>query len=147
MKEAAKLHDQLSAMDKQVLYTAKSGFALVLISLNNLSSLKMACKDEVLMWMEVASTLPDTQLWQAVDHLVELKIVSKKSAEGFGHSFLAANATLRSQAILNAAVIPSGHSLVDEVKECMLSVHAAIYKSGMRLRHLHPYLWRSIWAE
>ncbi len=142
MKEAAKLHDQLSAMDKQVPYlspaeqkwlggelnsgngkitdryiramdsqeyevsTAKSGFALVLIPLNNLSSLKMACKDEVLMWTEVASRLPDTQLWQAVDHLVERKIVSKKSAEDFGNSFLAANATLRSQAILNAVVIP-----------------------------------------
>jgi len=107
MKEAAKLHDELSAMDKQVPYlspaeqkwldgelnsgngkitdryiratdsqeyavsTAKSGFALVLIPLNNLSSLKMACKDEVLMWTEVASRLPDGQLWQAVDHLVE----------------------------------------------------------------------------
>jgi hypothetical protein len=112
MKEAAKLHDELSAMDKQVPYlspaeqkwldgelnsgngkitdryiratdsqeyavsTAKSGFALVLIPLNHLSSLKMACKDEVLMWTEVASRLPDTQLWQAVDHLVERKIVS-----------------------------------------------------------------------
>ena len=142
MKEAAKLHDELSAMDKQVPYlspaeqkwldgelnsgngkitdryiratdsqeyavsTAKSGFALVLIPLNNLGSLKMVCKDEVLMWAEVASRLPDTQLWQAVDHLVERKIVSKKAAEDFGHSFLAANATLRSQAILNAVVIP-----------------------------------------
>jgi hypothetical protein len=141
MKEAAKLHDELSAMDKQVPYlspaeqkwldgelnsgngkvtdryiratdsreyavsTAKSDFALVLIPLSNLL-LKMACKDEVLMWTEVASRLPDTQLWQAVDHLVELKIISKKSAEDFGHSFLAANATLRSQAILNAVVIP-----------------------------------------
>jgi hypothetical protein len=85
--------------------TAKSGFALVLIPLNNLSSLKMACKDEVRMWAEVASRLPDTRLWQAVDHLVERKIVSKKSAEDFGNSFLA-NATLRSQAILNAVVIP-----------------------------------------
>jgi len=74
MKEAAKLHDELSAM--------------------------------VLMWAEVASRLPDTQLWQAVDHLVERKIVSKKAAEDFGHSFLAANATLRSQAILNAVVMP-----------------------------------------
>src|SRR5258708_19106432 len=114
MKEAAKLHDELSAMDKQVRYlspaeqkwldgelnagkgkftersiramdsqeyevsTAKSGFALVLIPLNNLSSLKMACKDEVLMWAEVASRLPDTQLWQSVDHLVDRKIVSNK---------------------------------------------------------------------
>jgi hypothetical protein len=66
----------------------------------------MACKDEVLMWTEVAGRLPDTQLWQAVDHLVERKIVSKKSAEDFGNSFLAANATLRSQAILNEVVIP-----------------------------------------
>ena len=66
----------------------------------------MACKDEVLMWTEVASRLPDTQLWQAVDHLVDRKIVSKKSAEDFGNSFLAANATLRSQATLNAMVIP-----------------------------------------
>jgi len=142
MKEAAKLHDELSAMDKQAPYlspaeqkwldgelnsgngkitdryiratgsqeyavsTAKSDFALVLIPLNNLSSPKMVCKDEVLMWAEVASRLPDTQLWQAVDHLVERKIVSKKAAEDFGHSFLAANATLRSQAILNAVVIP-----------------------------------------
>jgi hypothetical protein len=57
------------------------------------------------MWAEVASRLPDTRLWQAVDHLVERKIVSKKSAEDFGNSFLA-NATLRSQAILNAVVIP-----------------------------------------
>jgi hypothetical protein len=142
MKEAAKLHDELAAMDKQVPYlspaeqkwldgelnsgngkitdrymratdsqeyavsTAKSGFALVLMPLNNLSSLKMACKDEALMWTEVASRLPDTQLWQAVDRLVELKIISKQSAKDFGNSFLAANATLRSQAILNAVVIP-----------------------------------------
>jgi hypothetical protein len=142
MKEAAKLHEELAAMDKQIpylspaeqkwldgeldsangkftdrymravdsqeyaIYTAKSNFAVVLIPLNNLASLKMACKDEVVEWAEVASRLPDTQLWQAVDHLVERKIVSKKSAEDFGHSFLAANATLRSQAILNAVVIP-----------------------------------------
>ena len=142
MKEAGRLYNELSAIDKQVPYlsqaeqkwldgeldsangkitdryiratdsqeyaisTSKSGFALVLIPLNNLSSLKMACKDEVLMWAEVASRLPDSQLWQSVDHLVERKIVSKKSAEDFGHSFLAANATLRSQAILNAVVIP-----------------------------------------
>ena len=142
MKEASKLHDKLSAMDKQVPYlspaeqkwldgeldsgngkitdryvratesqeyeisTAKSGFALVIMPLNNLRSLKLACKDEVLMWTEVASRLPDTQLWQAVDRLVERKIVSKKSAEDFGHSFLAANAALRSQAILDGVVIP-----------------------------------------
>ena len=66
----------------------------------------MACKDEVLMWAEVASRLPDTHFWQSVGYLVERKIVSKKSAEDFGNSFLAANATLRSQAILNAVVIP-----------------------------------------
>jgi hypothetical protein len=142
MKEAARLHDELSAMEKQIPYlspaeqkwldgelnsgngkvteryiramdsqeyavsTAKSGFALVLMPLNNLRSLNMVCKDEVRMWAEVASRLPDTQLWQSVDDLVKRKIVSKKSADDFGHSFLAANATLRSQAILNAVVIP-----------------------------------------
>jgi hypothetical protein len=86
--------------------TAKSGFALVLIPLNNLSSLKMACKDEVLQWTEVASRLPDNQLWQSVDHLVERKVISRASAKDFGNSFLAANATLRSQAILDGVVIP-----------------------------------------
>jgi hypothetical protein len=86
--------------------TAKSGFALLIIPLNNLSSLKMACKDEVVQWTEVASRLPDNQLWQSVDSLVKRKIISKKSAEDFGNSFLAANATLRSQAILNGVVIP-----------------------------------------
>jgi hypothetical protein len=142
MKEASKLHDQLSAMDKQVPYlspaekkwldgeldsgggkftdrvlkamdsqeydisTAKSGFALVLIPLNNLSLPKLACKDEVLQWAEVASRLPDAQLWQSVDSLVKRKIISKKSAEDFGHSFLAGNATLRSQAILLGVVVP-----------------------------------------
>jgi hypothetical protein len=142
MKEASRLHDKLSAMDKQVPYlspaeqkwldgelnsgngkitdryiratdsqeydisTAKSGFASVIISLNNLSSLKLACKDEVLQWTEVASRLPDNQLWQSVDSLVKRKIISKKSAEDFGGSFLAANATLRSQAILNGVVVP-----------------------------------------
>src|SRR5579864_2916932 len=142
MKQASKLHDQLSAMDKQVPYlspaeqkwldgeldsgggkftdrvlkamdsqeyeisTAKSGFALVLVPINNLSSLKMACKDEVLQWTEVASRLPDNQLWQSVDHLVERKVISKQSAKDFGNSFLAANATLRSQAILDEVVIP-----------------------------------------
>jgi hypothetical protein len=100
------MHIRATDSQEYAVSTAKSGFALVLIPLNNLSSLKMACKDEVLMWTEVASRLPDTQLWQAVDHLVERKIVSKKSAEDFGNSFLAANATLRSQAILNAVVIP-----------------------------------------
>jgi len=142
MKEASRLHDKLSAMDKEIPYlspaeqkwldgelnsgngkitdryiramdsqeyaisTAKSGFALIIMPLNNLRSLKLACKDEVLMWTEVASRLPDTQLWQSVDHLVERKIVSKKSAEDFGNSFLAANATLRSQTILDGVVIP-----------------------------------------
>jgi hypothetical protein len=142
MKEASRLHDKLSAMDKEIPYlspaeqkwldselnsgngkitdryiramdsqeyaisTAKSGFALIIMPLNNLRSLKLACKDEVLMWTEVASRLPDTQLWQSVDRLVERKIVSKKSAEDFGNSFLAANATLRSQAILDGVVIP-----------------------------------------
>jgi hypothetical protein len=103
MKEASRLHDKLSAMDKQVPYlspseqkwldgeldsaggkitdryvratesqeyeisTAKSRFALVLIPPNNLASLKMACKDEVLQWAEVAVRLPDNHLWQSVD--------------------------------------------------------------------------------
>ena len=49
----------IRATDSQeyAISTSKSGFALVLIPLNNLSSLKMACKDEVLMWAEVASRL------------------------------------------------------------------------------------------
>jgi hypothetical protein len=142
MKEASRLHGQLSAMDKQVPYlspaeqkwldgelnsangkftdryvratesqeyaisTAKSSFALVLIPLNSLRSLKLACKDEVLMWTEVASRLPDGQLWQSVDSLVKRKMISRKSAEDFGNSFLAANATLRTQAILDGVVIP-----------------------------------------
>jgi len=142
MKEASRLHDKLSAMDKEIPYlspaeqkwldgelnsgngkiteryiramdsqeyaisAAKSGFAAIIMPLNNLRSLRLACKDEVLMWAEVASRLPDTQLWQSVDHLVERKMVSKKSAEDFGNSFLAANATLRSQAILDGVVIP-----------------------------------------
>jgi hypothetical protein len=58
------------------------------------------------MWTEVASRFPDSQLWQSVDSLVKRKIVSKKSAEDFGNTFLAANAALRSQAILNGVVIP-----------------------------------------
>lgn len=142
MKEASKLHEQLSAMDNQVpelspaeqkwldgelnsgngkiteryiratesqeydIATAKPGFALVLIPLNNLRLPKLECKDEVLMWAEVASRLPDNQLWQSVDSLVKRKMISKKSAEDFGNSFLAANATMRSQAILNGVVIP-----------------------------------------
>ena len=142
MKEASRLHDELSAMDKQVPYLspaeqkwldgelnsgngkitdrsiratdsqeydisiAKSGFASIIMPLNNLRSLKLACKDEVLMWTEVASRLPDAPLWSSVDSLVQRKIVSKKSAEDFGNSFLAANAALRSQAILDGVVIP-----------------------------------------
>jgi hypothetical protein len=141
MKEASKLHDKLSAMDKQVpnlspaeqrwldgelgsgnrqitqrvitamdsreydISTAKSGFALLLMDLNVLSSSKLACKDEVLLWTQVASRLPDNQLWQSVDALVNRKIISKQSAKDFGNSFLAANAALRSQAILNGVVI------------------------------------------
>jgi hypothetical protein len=81
--------------------TAKSGFALLIIPLNNLSALKMACKDEVVEWTEVASRLQNEQLWQSVDSLVKRKVITKKSAEDFGSSFLAANASLRSQAILN----------------------------------------------
>lgn len=88
------------------IFTAKSGFASVTTPLNNLSSLKLACKDEVVQWAEVAARLPENQLWQSVDSLVKRKIISKKSAEDFGHSFLAANAALRSQAILNGVVIP-----------------------------------------
>lgn len=142
MKEALRLRDKLSAMDKEIPYlspaeqkwldgelnsgngkvtdryiramdsqeyeisTAKSGFALLIMPLNNLRSLKLACKDEVLMWTEVASRFPDLQLWQSVDLLVKRKIVSKKSAEDFGDSFLAANAAVRSQAILKGVVIP-----------------------------------------
>jgi len=141
MKEASRLHDELSAMDKQIPYlspaeqkwlngelnsgngkitdrviramdsqeydisTAKSGLALIIMPLNNLG-LKLACKDEVLMWAEVASRLPDTDLWQSVESLVKRKIVSKTPTEDLGHSLRAANATLRSQAILNGVVIP-----------------------------------------
>jgi len=98
----------IRATDSQeyAISTAKSGLAVLVIPLNNLSSLKMACKDEVLMWTEVASRLPDATLWQSVDSLVQRKVISKRSAEDFGHSFLAANATLRSQAILDGVVIP-----------------------------------------
>ena len=66
----------------------------------------MACKDEVVQWAEVASRLPDVQLWQSVEDLVKRKVISKKSAEDFGNSFLGPNATLRSQAILDGVVIP-----------------------------------------
>jgi len=98
----------MAAMDSKEydIFTAKSRFALVLIPFNNLRSLKMACKDEVLQWTEVASRLPDNELWQSVDSLVKREIISKKSTEDFGHSLLAPNATLRSQAILNGVVIP-----------------------------------------
>jgi hypothetical protein len=142
MREASRLHDKLSSIDKEIPYlspaeqkwldgelssgngkftdrsiramdsqeyeisTAKSGLALLIMPLNNLRSLKLACKDEVLMWTEVASRFPNSQLWQSVDSLVKRKIVSKKSAEDFGNTFLAANAALRSQAILNGVVIP-----------------------------------------
>lgn len=85
---------------------AKSQFARLLSDLQLLSDNKLSCKDEVLMWAEVASWIPDAKFWQAVESLVERKIVTKKSVEDFGHSFPAANATLRSQAILNGIVIP-----------------------------------------
>ena len=60
------------------------------------------------MWAEVASRLPDTQLWRAVDYLVERKIVFQEVGGGFlgTHFSPLANATLRSQAILNAVGIP-----------------------------------------
>lgn len=98
----------IRATDSQeyAISTAKSGLAMLVIPLNNLSSLKMACKDEVVQWAEVASRLPENQLWRSVDSLVQRKIILKKSAEDFGNSFLAANATLRSQAILDGVVIP-----------------------------------------
>ena len=98
----------IRATDSQeyAISTAKSGLAVIVIPLNNLSSLKMACKDEVVQWAEVASRLPDSQLWQSIDSLVQRKIISKQSAEDFGNSFLAANASLRSQAILDGVVIP-----------------------------------------
>jgi len=92
----------LKAMDSREhdISTAKSGFALLIIPLNNLRSLKLPCKDEVLLWTEVASRLPDNDLWQSINSLVNRKLISKQSA-----SFLAANATLRSQVILNGVVI------------------------------------------
>jgi hypothetical protein len=62
-------------------------------------------QDEVVQWAEVASRLPDSQLY-SIDSLVKRKIISKKSAEDFANSFLPANATLRSQAILDGVVIP-----------------------------------------
>lgn len=99
----------LRAMDSREydVSTAKSHFALLLPDLQLLSQLKtVSYKDEVLLWAKVASRLPDGELWQAVESLVKRKIISKSSAEEFGHSFLAGNATLRSQAILNGVVIP-----------------------------------------
>ena len=98
----------IRATDSQeyAISTAKSGLAMLVIPLNNLGSLKMACKDEVVQWAEVASRLQDSQLWQSVDSLVTRKIISEKSAQDFGHSFLAANASLRSQAILDGVVVP-----------------------------------------
>ncbi len=81
--------------------TARSGFALLLPDLQLLSQLKtVSCKDEVLLWTKVASRLPDGGLWQSVESLVKRQIISKPSADEFGHSFLAGNATLRAQAIL-----------------------------------------------
>lgn len=98
----------LRALDSQEyqMHKAKSVFASILIPLNNLSSLRLSCKDEAMQWAEVASRLPDTQLWQSVDALVKRKIVSKESAADFGNSFLQANAILRSQAIMDGVVIP-----------------------------------------
>jgi len=99
----------LRAMDSREydISQAKSQFGLLLPDLQFLSQQKtLSCKDEVLLWAKVASRLPDGGLWQAVESLVKRKIISKESAAEFGHSFLAANATLRSQAILNGVVIP-----------------------------------------
>ena len=99
----------IRAMDSQEydISKAKSHFALLLPDLQLLSQLKTeSCKDEVLLWAKVASRIPDGELWRAVDSLVKRKIISKKSAEDFGSEFLAGNATLRSQAILNGIVIP-----------------------------------------
>jgi hypothetical protein len=99
----------LRAMDSREydISQAKSQFGLLLPDLQLLSQQKtLSCKDEVLLWAKVASGLPDGILWQAVESLVKRKIISKESAEEFGHSFLAANATMRSQAILNGVVIP-----------------------------------------
>lgn len=142
MQEASLLHDQLSAMEKQVpvlspaeqkwldgelssgnghftprvmkamdsreydISTAKSRFIPILMNLGVLSKTKVGCKDEVLLWTEVASNLPDNELWQSVDSLIKRKLISEESAHAFGSSFLAGNAALRSQAILNGVVIP-----------------------------------------
>ena len=99
----------ISAMDSREydISTVKLQFGLLLPNLQLLSLQKtLSCKDEVLLWAKVASRLPDARLWQAVESLVNRKIISKKSTEDFGGSFLAPNATLRSQAILNGVVIP-----------------------------------------
>jgi hypothetical protein len=99
----------LTAMDSREydISTAKTHFALLLIPLEPLSTLpKLSCKDEVRWWAEVASRLPDTELWQAIESLVKRKIISKESVDKFGNSFPAQNAVLRSQAILNGVVIP-----------------------------------------
>ena len=99
----------LRAMDSREydISTAKSQFGLLLPDLQLLSQQKTgSCKDEVLLWAKVASRLPDAGFWQAVESLVRRKIISKKSADEFGHSFLAGNAALRSQAMLNGVVIP-----------------------------------------
>jgi len=86
--------------------TVKSDFELIIGDLNVLNTPPLACKYEVMLWADVASKLPDPALWQSVDHLVERKIISKQSVKDFGNSFPAANATLRSQAILNGVVVP-----------------------------------------
>lgn len=103
------LPEGLRAMDSREydVSTAKSHFAILLPDLQLLSQLKaVSCKDEVLLWAKVASRLPDGELWRAVESLVKRKRISNGSADEFGHSFLAGNATLRSQAILNGIVIP-----------------------------------------
>ena len=85
---------------------APDGLAIILPSFRLLSELKLSCKDEVLLWAQVASGLPNTELWQSVESLVQRKIVSKRSVAEFGYSDPQGNAVLRSQAILNGIVIP-----------------------------------------
>jgi hypothetical protein len=86
---------------------AKSQFGVFLPELQLLNQQKtLSCKDEVLLWAKVASRLPDAVFWQAVESVVKRKIISKQSAAEFGYSFPMANATLRSQAILDGVVIP-----------------------------------------
>jgi hypothetical protein len=99
----------MNAMDSREygISTAKMHFALLLPDLRLLSQLRtLNCKDEVLLWAKVAGRLPDPEFWQAVESLVQRKIISKQSADEFGNSFLAPNATLRSQAIVNGVVVP-----------------------------------------